>query len=213
MDVSNSVDAAEDALQRQGIAAALVAPDVQAAFFASPEPVSLLIFEWSGRHHQHLMLDWTEILSPEDLTRVAATVAGSQRRHRDFPTALGHALGYAATRLVEKQDCFDQTIDVAGDGRNNDGFGPQEAYAAFPFDGVTVNALVIDASILENRDILISFFENEVIRGPNAFVEIANGFEDYQNAMQRKLVRELLAQVVGHGPTPFPNERHAAVPQ
>ncbi|MEL6571595.1 MAG: DUF1194 domain-containing protein [Pseudomonadota bacterium] len=204
IDVSNSVDATEDALQRQGVAAALVAPEVQAAFFVSPDPVSLLIFEWSGRHHQQLMVDWTEILTPADLAGVAAIVGTSQRRQRDFPTALGHALGYAATRLVEKQDCLSQTIDVAGDGRNNDGFGPGEAYDAFPFDGVTVNALAVDASILETRDALVSFFENEVIRGAGAFVEVANGFDDYEATMRRKLVRELLSQVVGEaGPPPF----------
>lgn len=205
MDVSNSVDIDEDILQRQGIASALVAPEVQAAFFASPDPVALLVFEWSGRHHQHLMVDWTTITHPNDLARVAGIIATSERQHRDFPTALGHALGYAATRLNERQDCLMQTIDVAGDGRNNDGFGPAEAYAAFPFDGVTVNGLVVDASILETRDALVSFFETEVIRGPSAFVEIANGFDDYEETMRRKLVRELLPQMIGEAPRSIKN--------
>ncbi|MFC3117559.1 DUF1194 domain-containing protein [Jhaorihella thermophila] len=35
MDVSSSVDAREDALQRRGLAAALIAPEVQAAFFSA----------------------------------------------------------------------------------------------------------------------------------------------------------------------------------
>ncbi|MEL6641467.1 MAG: DUF1194 domain-containing protein [Pseudomonadota bacterium] len=197
MDVSNSVDQDEDNLQRNGLAAALLAPEVQAAFFVSPSPVSLLVFEWSGRHHQQLMVDWTVIESEEDLVRVAETVTTSLRRHRDFPTAMGHALGYAATRIAEQDTCLAKTIDVAGDGRNNDGFGPAEAYAAFPFEGVTVNGLVVDASILETRDALVAFYENSVIRGTGSFVEIADGFEDYTEAMRRKLVRELLADVVG----------------
>jgi len=197
MDVSNSVDAAEDQLQRQGLARALLAPDVQAAFFVSPEPVALLVFEWSGRHHQSTLQEWIDIRTEDDLIAVSEKIATSRRAHRDFPTAMGYALGYAATRLSERPDCSARTIDVAGDGTNNDGFAPGEAYAAFDFDAVTVNGLVVDASILENRDQLIAFFRGEVLRGPGAFLEVANGFEDYEDTMKRKLIRELLAQVVG----------------
>ena len=197
VDVSNSVDQEEDQLQRQGLARALVAPDVQAAFFVSPAPVSLLVFEWSGRYHQNLLLDWTDIVTKADLVRASDVIAGSQRRTRDFPTAMGHALGYAALRLQERADCAAKTIDVAGDGRNNDGYGPREAYAALPFEGVTVNGLVVDASILATRDQLIAFYEDTVIRGPGSFVEIADGFAAYEDTMRRKLIRELLSQVVG----------------
>ena len=49
MDVSSSVDATEDQLQRGGLAAALIAPEVQDAFIDSPDPVAILILEWSGR--------------------------------------------------------------------------------------------------------------------------------------------------------------------
>lgn len=197
VDVSNSVDQDEDQLQRQGLAAALIAPEVQAAFFVSPEPVSLMVFEWSGRFHQDLLLDWTDIATPDDLARVSATISLSQRQTRDFPTAMGHALGYAALKLREREQCAAKTIDVAGDGRNNDGYGPFEAYAAFPFEGVTVNGLVVDASILATREQLIEFYQTTVIRGPGAFVEVADGFDDYEETMRRKLVRELLSQVVG----------------
>ncbi|MBE0414462.1 DUF1194 domain-containing protein, partial [Yoonia sp.] len=43
-----------------------------------------------------------------------------------------------------------------------------------------------------------------VIRGPGAFVEIANGFDDYEAAMRRKLIRELSAQVIGRT-APWPD--------
>jgi len=72
-----------------------------------------------------------------------------------------------------------------------------EAYNAFEFTNVTVNGLVVDASILETRADLIAFFTEEVIRGPSAFVEVAEGFDDYEETMRRKLVRELLSQMIG----------------
>ena len=197
IDVSNSVDQQEDQLQRSGLANALIAEDVQAAFFVSDEPVSLLVFEWSGRYHQKVLFEWQEMRTPSDLTQAAGQILNSTRGQRDFPTAMGYALGYAANRLREKPNCFAKTIDVAGDGKNNDGFGPAEAYDAFEFDNVTVNGLVVDASILETREDLITFFQDEVIRGPASFIEVADGFEDYQDTMRRKLIRELLSQMIG----------------
>ncbi|MEL6103903.1 MAG: DUF1194 domain-containing protein, partial [Pseudomonadota bacterium] len=59
LDVSSSVDMVEDDLQRGGLAAALVAPEVRAAFLAGPDPVALAVFEWSGRYNQEIILDWT----------------------------------------------------------------------------------------------------------------------------------------------------------
>lgn len=202
MDVSSSIDADEDRLQRAGLAAALIAPDVQEAFFASPDPVALFVFEWSGRYNQHDLAGWRVINSAADLAAVAQAIAQSTRSHDDFPTAMGFALGYAAVKLEEGPSCLFRTIDIAGDGENNEGFGPQEAYAAFPFDAVTVNGLVVNAGEFEAETGLIPYFRNEVIRGPAAFVEIANGFEDYEDAMRRKLIRELSLPVLGASSVP-----------
>lgn len=197
IDVSNSVDAAEDALQRKGLANALIAADVQAAFLISPDPVALLVFEWSGRYHQKVLVDWTEMHSPLNLLTAAEQIAESTRGQTNFPTAMGYALGYAATRLREVPACLAKTIDIAGDGINNDGFGPVEAYNAFAFDDVTVNGLVVDASLLESRTELITYFSQEVIRGSGAFVEVADNFDDYEETMRRKLIRELMPQMIG----------------
>ena len=46
LDVSGSVSAREDRLQRQGLAAALLAPEVRRAF-ASGDPVALYVVQWS----------------------------------------------------------------------------------------------------------------------------------------------------------------------
>ena len=204
IDVSSSVDAAEDVLQRQGLAQALRNPGVAAAFFASDDPVALNVFEWSGRYNQAQLVDWTLVQSPDDLARLSARIAGSTRSHNDFPTALGYALGHAAGLLQAAPPCLFQTVDVSGDGINNEGFGPEEAYRAFPFAEVTVNGLVVNAADFEGEVGLISFYQNEVIRGPGAFIEIATTFDDYGRAMQRKLIRELGVQMLGGTPAPAP---------
>ncbi len=197
MDVSSSVDASEDFLQRNGIVAALMSPEVEAAFFASDQYVALAAYEWSGRYNQRVLLDWTRIKDPETLLFAAAKIADSKRSHNDFPTAMGYALGYGASMMERAPSCAKQTLDVAGDGQNNEGFTPAQAYAAFPFDNITVNGLVINGADYEAETGLIAFYKGQVIRGAGAFIEIAQGFEDYERAMRRKLERELALPVVG----------------
>lgn len=203
MDVSSSVDAAEDALQRSGLARALLAPNVQAAFLAGDLPVALAAYEWSGRYNQKLLVDWRLIEGPGDLFAVAEAIGRSKRSHNDFPTAMGYALGYGANLLSRAPACLFRTLDMAGDGENNEGFPPRAAYAEFPFRDVTVNGLVINGADFEGEITLIDFYRTQVIRGPGAFIEIANGFEDYERAMRRKLERELRPRVIGGLPAPL----------
>ncbi len=198
MDVSSSVDNAEDLLQRNGLAAALVSPQVQDAFFISPDPVALQIFEWSGRGHQTELVGWTMIQAPSDLLVVASKLSNSMRSASGLPTAMGHALAYASIQLQDAPPCLFQTIDMAGDGANNAGFEPASVYATFPFDGVTVNGLVIR----EGENGAQRYYETEVMRGPLSFVEVASGFADFESTMQRKLIRELDVQIIGSTVTP-----------
>nr|WP_284264010.1 DUF1194 domain-containing protein [Roseicyclus sp. Amp-Y-6] len=193
VDVSASVDAAEYRQQLDGIAAALIAPEVVSGFLDGPGPVALSIFEWSGRFQQDMLVDWTLVTSEETLTTIAERVARRTRQHEDFPTALGYALGFAADRFASAPPCLFQTLDVSGDGQNNDGFPPGAAYEHFPFEGITVNGLAIGGA---SRGIEAYFLE-EVIRGPGAFVEVAASHAEFAEAMRRKLERELRVMILG----------------
>lgn len=196
------MDAEEDILQRGGTAAALLAPEVQAAFFAGDLPVALAAYEWSGRYNQEMLLDWRMIEGPADLLFAAEAIGRSKRSHNDFPTAMGYALGFGGNLLRRAPPCLFQTLDMAGDGINNEGFPPAAAYAEFPFAGVVVNGLVVNGADFEGEVNLISFYRNEVLYGPGAFLEIADGFEDYERAIRRKLERELSPRAIGALPAP-----------
>lgn len=197
MDVSSSVDAAEDKLQRGGLAAALLSPEVERAFFASDLPVAISVYEWSGRYNQEILVDWRLVRDRSDLFDVAETVARSKRSHNDFPTAMGYALGFGAGLLARAPDCLFQVLDMAGDGENNEGFAPESAYREFPFGGVTVNGLIVQMPDYQAERALHDYYREEVLFGPGAFLEVANGFEDYERAMRRKLERELKPRAVG----------------
>lgn len=188
LDVSSSVDTGEYALQANGLAAALMADDVAAAFLAVPGTVvALHVFEWSGRWQQEVLLDWRLIDSAADLAAAAAAISSRPRSHDDFPTALGAAMGFGAHALVKAPPCTRKVLDVSGDGVNNEAFGPLPAKRAFPFADVTVNGLVIGPE----RAALAEYYRREVLEGPGAFVEEAVDFADFERALRRKLVREL----------------------
>ena len=207
LDVSSSVDAREYALQNEGLARALVAPEVVEAFLAIPSHhVALHVFEWSGRQQQALRQDWVAITSAADLAAVARRLSGMRRSSAEFPTALGFAMAYGARALAERGDCAQHTLDVSGDGTNNDGFAPDVVRRGAQFERITVNGLVIGS----NQATLRTYYQRFVIQGPAAFVESAQDYADFERAMRRKLLRELGAGVIGQEIAPSPEPIHAA---
>ncbi len=194
LDVSSSVDRIEDRLQRQGLADALSSKDVIDAVLPTPgQTVALSVFEWSGRNQQVTVLPWRILARSEDVLAAAAEIRTSRRSHSEYPTAIGYDLGFAAMEFENAPACHHKTLDVSGDGINNEGFEPRLAYRHFRFSGVTVNGLTIGG----RRDDLAGYYRRELIRGAGAFVEEALGFRDFERAMRRKLVRELQSMVIG----------------
>ncbi|MGH1423515.1 MAG: DUF1194 domain-containing protein [Pseudooceanicola sp.] len=197
LDVSSSVDPGEYQLQKLGLATALNSVPIRDALINGPGGyVSLAVFEWSGRYQQQLLLDWTRMDAAKAIDGVVARIAGAERSYSRFPTAIGYALGYAAGLFRRGPDCKRRVIDVSGDGVNNEGFEPKLAFRNFPLQGVVVNGLVI---LGQDKGVL-PYYRREVRHGPGAFVEQARGFEDFADAMTRKLFRELNDVVVGGEP-------------
>jgi hypothetical protein len=192
MDVSASVDAAEYQLQIEGLAAALIHPSVVEAALSAPAP-------WrsrstNGRGASSRMCCRLDLIQSEaDLTSIAERVLRATRNHEDFPTALGYALGFAATHLNRAPPCLFRTVDISGDGQNNDGFPPPRPMSTSRFEGVTVNGLAIGGASRGIED----YYLAEVIHGPGAFVEYARNHEDFEEVMRRKLERELRVVILG----------------
>lgn len=187
VDVSASISEVEYDLQQQGIAAALQDEDVIEAI-ETVGGIWLHSFEWSGRYQQNTLLNWRFLSDPESIRSAAAEIAENTRDSREFLTALGHALAFASEVLGQAPAaCERQVVDVSADGINNEGFDPHIAYYANDFTDVTVNALVI-----RKEERTYTYFENKVIRGPGAFIQSMNSYEDYTEAMIRKLLREIL---------------------
>ena len=201
LDVSSSVDAAEYDLQRIGLAQALNADEVRHAILnGAPGHVALAVYEWSGEYQHRLQLDWTILDDASAIDGAVATLAGMERSHADFPTSIGPALGYGATLMRRGPACDRRVIDVSGDGVNNYKYGPREAYRHFPLSDVTVNGLVI----LGDDPQVLAYYGAEILHGPGAFLVIANRFDEFREAMTKKLYRELNDIVLGVAPAPHP---------
>ena len=205
LDISGSVDDDEYRLQMDGLARALLYPEVQSAFLSMPGvPVYLHVYEWAGSSSQTEILPWTAINSAEDLGKVSRHLMSVPRQPREVATALGTAMVFGAAALAQQPDCWRHTIDLTGDGESNIGPRPRDVRDLPVFADITINALVIGADAAPFTDARFSeieklrgYFTEEVIMGPDAFVEAATDFETFEQAMARKLLKELQTITIG----------------
>lgn len=193
VDVSRSIDAADYAIQTEGLALALTDEAVRRAIFGRERDVALAIYYWSGRGYQDLVQPWVVLDHPAALDAAIDRVRLTVRPEAPLATALGDALRYGAELLAEAPDCDRRVLDVAGDGRNNEGITVARTYEREDFTGITVNGLAVG----EHEADLEEYFYKELIRGPGAFVEVAPLQTDYPEAIRRKLLRELQGPMIG----------------
>jgi hypothetical protein len=209
LDVSSSVDDAEYQLQLDGVVAALNSDAVQEILFAQPQaPIQIHVFEWSGPVNHTILVPWTAVTTPADLARVSMILQSHQRGVAAPTTSIGSAMLAGFSYLEQQPECWRRTLDISGDGETNTGPAPEDIGEDQRPRDVVVNGLVVgstsffgDGVDFDNIEQLAEYYRAKVIRGPGAFVEIALGYEDYAAAMERKLMRELAAQVVGQTPT------------
>lgn len=213
LDVSGSVNYMEYRLQLDGVANALMNPEVIEAITSTPgASVALSVYEWSGPDFQRMLVGWTMLNGPADVAAVAQTLRATRRVATDPSTAIGAAMLFGAGVLAHAPTCGRQVVDISGDGKSNTGPNPRDV--SIP-DGVMINALAIGGELIdpaENRAVglaeLSAYFRAYVIRGPEAFVETARGFFDFETAMVRKLKRELMVLAVSDlGEEPSPTSR------
>jgi len=195
VDGSASVTYDEFGLIAGGMAAALRDPSVSAGLIQGPTMLSLLL--WSGAGAQEVITGWTRIASAEDLNRFADDVDNMPRLVKAGETAIGEALLASLTLLAHLPATTKRSIvNVIGDGRSNAGIAPGPIRDRMADADITINGLCI---LHEEPDLLASY-EAEVIGGPGAFAVVCRDYPDFEDAMRRKLARELGQPIVRNGP-------------
>ena len=189
LDCSASVTFEEFGLIAGGCGAALRDPEVAAGLTGGPRGASLgALLLFSGPEAQEVEVDWTLIHSAGTLEQFATDVENAERAVRATSTAIGAAL-LAAEALLARlpTPAARRIIDVAGDGRSNDGPAPGPVRDRLVGAGVTINGLCV----LHEEPDLVESFTAEVIGGPDAFALPCPDYAAFAAAMRQKLQREI----------------------
>lgn len=195
-DVSGSMDPHEASLQREGFVRALRHPEVIKAIQGGQlGRIAVTYVEWAGQHYQNTLVGWTEIADAASANAFADAVARPEiltERYTSISTLIGAAAGSFAGNGFEGTR---RVIDIAGDGPNNRGIFVNKARDRAVADGI-INGL----PIINDRPSpggyppfphLDLYYEDCVIGGPGAFLVVANGFEEFAQAILRKMILEI----------------------
>lgn len=187
VDNSLSVNGREYALQISGIAKAFGDPGVIDAII-SHRGIAVALVLWSNHIQQETGVDWSFLRDRQSIAAFAGRVAALPRIEVSGGTGIGSAMAYAlglfgANGFEGKR----RVIDVSGDGQNNMGVEPSVVRDRAAALGVTVNGL----AILDEEPRLDRYYAANVIGGPGAFLEIAEEFDSFAQAIRRKILREI----------------------
>lgn len=195
IDSSSSVTIDEYYLQLQGYAAAFRHPDLLKAIQSGPRrSIAVTLFEWSNAGVHQVDFEWRRLADEAGLEMFAKELEVAPRLVIGGETAIGDAIDFAMGQF--NTGGFDggrRVIDVSGDGANNNGRPAAAARDDAVFQGVTINGL----AVLHEEPHLDVFYRTNVVGGPGAFVISAHDYQDFADAILKKLVHEIqnVAQV------------------
>jgi hypothetical protein len=199
-DVSRSVDSAKFQLQREGYAAAISDPGVLDAVRSGRNGrIGLTFVEWSGVGAQRVVIDWSTIRDAESAKGFGDRLLEAPRSFADR-TSISGAIEFAMGQFARAPfDAPRRTIDISGDGTNNAGRDVVSVRDEALAQGITINGLVIfsDTPLAWNPDHtnppggLDNYYRNNVIGGPGAFVQVAQDFNSFGQAIVKKMIAEV----------------------
>lgn len=216
IDTSGSIDQSEFALQFAGYAAAFKDPAAIEAMTSGPSraiAVNVLVFSDSVTS----VMGWEIIHDEASSLRLAGLLENAPRSQLGG-TFLGQAVNAA---IMELADCpftpSVSTIDVSGDGPDNEGVGPITATDLLDFfqqiigkqtarwdqqldknayrlrelrDLVQRNGININCLAIQDPD-MKTYFEKNVMTGDASFTLFASSFETFATVIQKKILREI----------------------
>jgi hypothetical protein len=145
------------------------------------------------------VVDWTAVGDADSARQFGDRILETPRGFNDR-TSISAAIDFAMAQIERAPfESARRTIDVSGDGTNNSGRDAAAARDEAVAKGVTINGLVI----LSERPLawnpehtnppggLESYYRQNVIGGPRAFVMAAQDFNAFGQALINKLIAEV----------------------
>jgi hypothetical protein len=196
VDVSRSMDAMEQRVQRQGYIEAIKHPEVLAAIKSGMlGRIAVTYYEWAGPGSQQIVVPWTVIDGLDSAEAFAGRIEPGLVIGR-FGTSISASIGFGA-RLFDGNGFSSprHVIDVSGDGPNNIGPPILPAREEVLKKGITINGLPImlersgvDPFSVPNLD---AYYRDCVVGGPGAFTLAVTAIDQFEIAIRRKLIQEI----------------------
>jgi hypothetical protein len=195
VDISDSMDPDEQALQRRGYRAAMTDGRILDAIQAGRwGRIAVTYVEWAGASTQRVVVPWMLIDGAASAAGFARQLREPLRTYNDG-TAIGAALAFSGSLFGGNGFATTtRIVDISGDGANNVGPPVAAMRDALVARGVTINGLPIlirrGASTYSIPD-LFSYYRDCVTGGAAAFVEPVRRPGEFEDAILRKLAREI----------------------
>ena len=198
VDVSRSMDADERLLQRNGYVEAFRHREVIRAIESGLiGRIAVTYFEWAGVGRSKVIAPWTIISNAGD-AHAFADMLKAVPPGRERGTSISAGLDFGVELLGQSPARgLRRVIDVSGDGPNNTGPPVTQTRDDVVAQGIIVNGLPIvirPASATSFYDIpdLDIYYEDCVIGGPGAVLVTVEDVTQFEVAIRRKLVLEIV---------------------
>jgi hypothetical protein len=207
VDASGSVDQSRFRLQQNGYAAAFRNPQVLRAIQSGGEQaIAVTMVQWTGPFLHAQVVPWTVIKDVASANAFADAIANSPRELYGGGTSISGAIDHAMTLFPESPfKTQRRTIDISGDGSNNSGRSVTAARDDAVRAGVGINGLPIVAW----EPGLDDYYYRYVIGGPGAFMVPAATFDNFADAVLKKLIQEIAT----NAPTPSIDDKSIVLAQ
>jgi hypothetical protein len=195
VDVSASMEPAEQELQRAGFVEAFRSPALHDAVRRGVlGRIAVTYMEWAGETDQSVVIPWTVIEQPKDAITFANRLSQVPLHSAGF-TSMSAAIDVGVRLLTASHlDATRQAIDLSGDGPNNKGRPVTQARDEALAGGIIINGLPImihRPSIFPEMENLDGYFRDCVIGGPGAFMIPVQYPAQFMEAIRAKLIREI----------------------
>ncbi len=191
VDASGSVNDTRFELQKQGYAAAFRNPQVIKAIMSGGEQaIAVTMMQWTGPFMHVQVVPWTLLKDAASAKAFGDAIGSSQRELFGGGTSISGAIDQSL-QLLSGSPYRSQrrTIDISGDGANTSGRSITGARDEAVAQGISINGL----PILSIEPFLDRYFYDYVIGGPGAFMIPAANYEDFADAVVKKLILEIAA--------------------
>jgi Protein of unknown function (DUF1194) len=189
VDASGSVSNDRFELQKQGYAAAFrnrrVLNSIQSL---TTQSIAVTMMQWTGPELHVQTVDWMLVKDEASVNALADAIEASTRQLFGGGTSISGAIDYSRLLLAASPYLgIRRVIDISGDGANNRGRAVTLARDEAVGDGISINGL----PILSLEPDLDSYYYNNVIGGPGAFMVAASAYDTFADAILRKLITEI----------------------